>query len=53
MVPFIRRQTLKLRTGVLPPEEIDALQEQLAGFLCREVCDDKGTFYDKENMERK
>lgn len=50
MLPFLRRQRFKLREGGLRAYEIEAIQDHLAGFIYREVINDKGTFYDKINM---
>jgi hypothetical protein len=50
MLPFLRRQRFKLREGALQSYEIEAIQDHLAGFINREVINDKGTFYDKINM---
>ena len=50
MLADLRRQRQDVRTSSLTPEEIAAIQEELAGFIYREVCSEKGEFYDKENM---
>jgi hypothetical protein len=50
MLADLRRQRQEVRTSSLTREEIAAIQEELAGFIYREVCSKKGEFYDKENM---